>query len=118
MSCPQMTAVPLLGARKPVIIFIVVDLPAPLGPRKPRTSPRPKSKDTSSTAVTGPNDLVRCRTSIISSMAVVSPAWFPGAALSPRHGRHVPHLLGRNQAKVAARASEFVVMWQTSRDQS
>ena len=29
-----------VGARKPVIIFMVVDLPAPLGPRKPSTSPR------------------------------------------------------------------------------
>ena len=40
MSWPQTTAVPAVGARKPVIIFIVVDLPAPLGPRKPSTSPR------------------------------------------------------------------------------
>ena len=34
-----MIAVPAVGARKPVIIFIVVDLPAPFGPRKPSTSP-------------------------------------------------------------------------------
>ena len=30
---PIMRAVPLLGRKKPVIIFIVVDLPAPLGPK-------------------------------------------------------------------------------------
>ena len=32
-------ALPEVGARKPAIIFIVVDLPAPLGPRKPSTWP-------------------------------------------------------------------------------
>ena len=36
---PQIFAVPLSGSRKPVSIFIVVDLPAPLGPRNPKTSP-------------------------------------------------------------------------------
>src|SRR5438045_4926232 len=65
MSWPQITAVPLVGARKPVIIFIVVDLPAPLGPRNPSTSPSGTLNDTSSTAVNGPNFLTRLR---ISSM--------------------------------------------------
>src|SRR5438094_7153696 len=65
MSWPQITAVPLVGARKPVIIFIVVDLPAPLGPRNPSTSPSGTLNDTSSTAVSGPNFLTRLR---ISSM--------------------------------------------------
>ena len=35
----QMTAVPQVGARKPVIIFMVVDLPEPFGPRYPVISP-------------------------------------------------------------------------------
>ncbi len=52
-SAPQTTAVPAEGARKPVIIFIVVDLPAPFGPRKPSTSPRATVKLTSSTATMG-----------------------------------------------------------------
>ena len=39
-----MRAVPLSGVRKPVTIFAVVVLPAPLGPRKPRTSPWPTSQ--------------------------------------------------------------------------
>ena len=30
---------PLSGSRNPVSIFIVVDLPAPVGPKKPKTSP-------------------------------------------------------------------------------
>src|ERR1700751_385461 len=65
MSQPQMIAVPEEGARNPVIIFIVVDLPAPFGPRKPSTSPRGTVKETSSTAISGPNDLTRCLISSI-----------------------------------------------------
>src|SRR5579871_831848 len=69
MSAPHTTAVPELGARKPVIIFMVVDLPAPLGPRKPNTSPRRTASDTSSTATIDPKCLERWRTEIISSVA-------------------------------------------------
>src|SRR5271169_3502086 len=69
MSWPQTIAVPAVGARKPVIIFIVVDLPAPFGPRKPSTSPRGTVKEMSSTAFSGPKCLTRCR---ISSMALSS----------------------------------------------
>src|SRR5438874_13580880 len=68
MSWPQITAVPALGARKPVIIFIVVDLPAPLGPRKPNTWPAGTLNDTSSTATSGPNFLTRLRISSIPSL--------------------------------------------------
>ena len=39
MSYPAILAVPEEGGINPVNIFIVVDLPAPLGPRKPRISP-------------------------------------------------------------------------------
>src|SRR5262245_14834131 len=44
---------------------MVVDLPAPLGPRKPTISPGATAKDTSLMAVTGPYRLVRFWTSII-----------------------------------------------------
>ncbi len=44
-------AVPASGDTKPASIFMVVDLPAPFGPRKPRTSPLATRKDTVSTAV-------------------------------------------------------------------
>ena len=53
-SWPQTRTLPDVGARKPVIIFIVVDLPAPFGPRKPSTSPACTLKLMSSTAVSGP----------------------------------------------------------------
>src|SRR5215831_12549362 len=64
-SCPQTIAVPAVGATKPVIIFIFVELPAPFGPRKPRTSPCGTVKETSSTATSGPKDLTRRRISSI-----------------------------------------------------
>src|ERR1041385_746440 len=67
-SWPQTRTVPEVGARKPVIIFMVVDLPAPLGPRKPSTSPRLTENETLSTARIGPNLLVRLRIAIISVM--------------------------------------------------
>jgi hypothetical protein len=43
---------------------IVVVLPAPLGPRKPKTSPRPTLKSMLSTATRSPKRLVRPRASI------------------------------------------------------
>ena len=42
-----------------MIIFIVVDLPAPFGPRKPRTSPLATRRLRSLTAVKGPKRLVQ-----------------------------------------------------------
>jgi hypothetical protein len=48
---PLMVAVPDVGAVRPTITRIVVDLPAPFGPRKPVTRPGRAVKETSSTAV-------------------------------------------------------------------
>ena len=53
---------------KPVIIFMVVDLPAPLGPRKPKTWPFGTLKLTPSTAVRWPKVFTSPSTSIIQSM--------------------------------------------------
>src|SRR6266852_8109030 len=63
-SRPHTEAAPALGGMKPVIIRMVVDLPAPLGPRNPSTSPLPTSKETLSTASFGPKDLLRFSTLI------------------------------------------------------
>src|SRR5690554_4577521 len=65
MSKPWISAVPEVGARNPVIIFMVVDLPAPFGPRKPSTSPGATVRDRSSTVVCLSNRLVRWRSSIM-----------------------------------------------------
>ena len=56
---PAMVALPEVGAVRPTIIRIEVDLPAPFGPRKPVTRPSRATKLMSSTAVLVPYFLVR-----------------------------------------------------------
>src|SRR5437667_4782060 len=73
MSWPAIDALPDVGVRKPVIIFIVVDLPAPFGPRKPRTSPRATRKLIPSTARSGPKSLVNCLISIMRRWEAYAP---------------------------------------------
>src|SRR5260370_16098234 len=58
-SKPATNALPPLGAMSVVSIRTIVVLPAPLGPRSPKTSPRRTSKLTLSTAVNAPKRLVR-----------------------------------------------------------
>src|SRR5580704_5656416 len=62
-----MVVTPLVGASRPRIIRIVVDLPAPLGPRKPVTIPGCTVNVRSSTASFAPNRLVSPRASIMYS---------------------------------------------------
>jgi len=50
-SNPAIFADPSEGGRKPVSIRMVVDLPAPLGPKNPRISPSFTAKERFSTAV-------------------------------------------------------------------
>src|SRR5580658_7642133 len=47
---PKTSMCPLVGYNSPSNILTVVDLPEPLGPRRPKTSPRRTSKSTLSTA--------------------------------------------------------------------
>src|SRR4029077_6629711 len=65
ISNPPIVTVPSLGGRYPVIIRILVDLPAPLGPRNPRTSPLATVNVMLSTASFGPKLLVSFSTLII-----------------------------------------------------
>src|SRR5579862_7763759 len=55
IGLPKSFAQPSLAGRNPVSIFIVVDLPQPLEPRKPKISPGAMRKLTSSTATESPN---------------------------------------------------------------
>src|SRR5687767_15419037 len=55
-----MVTVPCVGLIRPTSMRMVVVLPAPFGPRKPKTSPGRSSKETSSTIVRLPMTLVRC----------------------------------------------------------
>ena len=71
MSWPSTLAVPLSGGKKQLSIFIVVDLPAPFGPRKPSTSPLATANETPSTATIGPKALRSPFASIISRVPVL-----------------------------------------------
>src|SRR5580698_11553461 len=59
MSWPQTETCPAVGEMKPAIMRMVVDLPAPLAPRNPRTSPGATEKVRSFTASLSPYRLVR-----------------------------------------------------------
>src|ERR1043166_5567362 len=64
MLNPPTETSPAEGGMKPVIMRIVVDLPAPLGPRNPSTSPFSTVNETPLTAVIAPKDFLRLRTLI------------------------------------------------------
>src|SRR5690242_12635300 len=63
-SMPPTSAVPLVGVNSPHSMRIVVDLPAPLAPRKPKISPCFTLNDRWSTATNAPNLRVSPRTSM------------------------------------------------------
>src|SRR5918999_4398433 len=64
---PRRNISPLSGFSKPQMIFISVDLPAPLSPSSPSTSPLRRWRLTSRSATTGPKRFVRCSTRRTSS---------------------------------------------------
>src|SRR5262249_28946098 len=66
---PSTTASPEVGRRRPVSILIVVLLPAPFGPRKPKNRPRATRKERWSTAVVWRKTLVRPSTTMASAPA-------------------------------------------------
>src|SRR5205823_5646324 len=53
-SMPRISMRPEVGASSPVSILMVVDLPAPLGPRKPKNCPGATCKSMPSTATRSP----------------------------------------------------------------
>src|SRR5947208_2864227 len=56
-----MVTEPEVGRIRPTSMRMVVVLPAPLGPRNPKTSPALRSKEAPSTIVRSPMTLVRLR---------------------------------------------------------
>src|SRR4051794_18666680 len=73
VSSPLMTRRPSSGFWKPEMILISVDLPAPLSPSRPSTSPLPRCRLTSRSAVTGPKRLATCSTTRTSSAGTAAP---------------------------------------------
>src|SRR4051795_602794 len=73
---PRRVIRPESGFSKPQMIFMRVDLPAPLSPSSPSTSPLRRCRLTSRSAVTGPKRLEMCstrRTSSVSATAAPLP---------------------------------------------
>src|SRR5215469_14245116 len=62
--CPRISISPAVGSSRPVSILIVVDFPAPFGPRNPKNCPGATLNVTSSTAVKSPNRRVNPRVEI------------------------------------------------------
>src|SRR5260221_5797736 len=69
MSKPTTVPRPPDGSRIPQSIRMVVDLPAPFGPRTPKISPFSTERDTSRTATRDPKRLDRCSAWMIGRMA-------------------------------------------------
>src|SRR5215213_9892302 len=69
-SWPSTETLPLVRVRYPSRISTVVVLPAPLGPRRPNTSPRRTVKEIPRTAATSPYSLRRSSTSIAASWGI------------------------------------------------
>src|SRR5215204_89615 len=71
-SMPPMSAVPAVGFNKPHIMRIVVDLPAPFAPRKPKISPCFTENDRSLTATNDPKVRLNPWTSIAAAVGVAA----------------------------------------------
>src|SRR5271166_2338016 len=99
---------------KPLRILIRVDLPAPLSPSRPSTSPLRRCRLTSRSAVTGPKRLAMCSTRSTSSGAETGPmivsAGTGSSATSgaPAYALHV-HVDGHGQQDREAEVEELVV---------
>src|ERR1700675_1444038 len=89
-SNPLTDALPEVGSSNPHRMRMVVDLPAPLGPRKPKISPRRTARVTWSTAVNVPKRLTKSRISTALSVSICG----SGAA----HQRDEDVLEGRGDA--------------------
>src|SRR4051812_35396041 len=95
-SKPPTAILPSVGGMKPVIMRMVVDLPAPFGPRKPSTSPRSTVNEMPSTARFAPKDFTRLSILIIKLGSFLT---VQGGGLSPK-----------NAAAPAAEASRRAIL--------
>src|ERR1700740_2176622 len=87
---PPMFTEPRSGASRPRIIRIVVDFPAPFGPRKPVTVPGRTVNVRSETAMVGPYRLVSSWISIMKSTLPNGRVSVIGAPSLPRLGKTPP----------------------------
>src|SRR5947209_12655474 len=90
---PLSHIVPVSGLWNPDRILISVDLPAPLSPSRPSTSPLRRCRLMSRSAVVGPNRLETCSTRRTSSGAELGPTIFSPATAASAMARPQPHPL-------------------------
>src|SRR5207248_8929036 len=86
---PHTDASPDVGASSPVSILTVVDLPAPLGPRKAQIVPLATSSVRWSTAVKPPKRRVRSRHEIMASEAESQAKLDPAGVKSGRKSQRL-----------------------------
>src|SRR4051812_20219319 len=88
-DCPSSSTSPAVGVSSVAMMRMVVLLPAPLGPMKPRMVPASNSNVTSSTARSAPKSRrspFTCNRLIASPRLVASPSWFvhlPAHVMNP-----------------------------------
>src|SRR5271165_574640 len=108
---------------KPLRILISVDLPAPLSPSRPSTSPLRRCRLTSRSAVTGPKRLAMCSTRSTSSGADAGPtivstgASGSGTVGSPAHALHV-HVDAHGQDDRQPQVEQLIVGVDALQDQA
>src|SRR6184192_2941949 len=87
---------------------MVVVLPEPLGPMRPRTSPRATVSDSASTATRPPKRLVRSAVSSSDAPAALSASVMRASATAPRSDERLPEPLDLDDVPVGI-ADERVV---------
>src|SRR6202165_399188 len=103
------------------MILISVDLPAPLSPSKPSTSPLRRCRFTSRSAVTGPKRLAMCSTRRTSSGAelggTIVAVTGSATAMSPPHTSHV-HVRGHRHHHRETGVEQQIVRIDALQDQA
>src|SRR5438874_1290395 len=113
---PLTVTEPLVGSSRPRIIRIVVDFPAPFGPRKPVTVPGRTVNVRSETAVVGPYRLVSSWISIMKSTLPNGRVPVIGAPSLPRLGA-VPAGLAGGLLAVLFPVAPWLARWFTETDE-
>src|SRR3954463_13371614 len=90
-SNPPKYAFPLLGARSPANMRMVVVFPAPLGPRNPKTSPSSTLKERLSTARRSPKSFLSFTASIIFPARLPALPRALWGRYPPTHLQRAPH---------------------------
>src|SRR5271165_5458954 len=97
---------PEVGASSPVSILIVVDFPAPFGPRNPKKWPACTFRSMASTAVSAPNVLVSFSVAIAISPMISTCSGTPAhATLSPSDTQLIAGIVNASQEEVLCLAA-------------